>query len=114
FCPPQSDWPGNLIQTDFPLWNDRSEKGLSEVVQSFLDQGEPPLVFTPGSTNLHGQKFFQSAMEACERLNRRGIFLTEDPDQLPARLPEFIAHFRYVPLDLLLPRACAFIHHGGI
>ena len=26
---PQEDWPNNLIQTDFPLWNDRNEDGLS-------------------------------------------------------------------------------------
>lgn len=114
FCPPQNDWPGNLVQTDFPLWNDRSGQELAEDVQSFLGQGEPPLVFTPGSTNLHGQRFFLSAVEACQQLDRRGIFLTEYPDQLPSLLPKNIAHFRYVPLDLLLPQSAAFIHHGGI
>jgi rhamnosyltransferase subunit B len=114
YCPPQQDWPSNIIQTDFPLWNDQNRAGLSPDVDEFLKQGDPPLVFTPGSTNLHGQHFFESAVEACRLLNRRGILLTEYPDQVPDRLPDAVAHFRYVPLDLLLPRASAFVHHGGV
>jgi rhamnosyltransferase subunit B len=33
--------------------------------------------------------------------------------QLPP-LPESIAHAAYLPLDVLLPRVSAFVHHGGI
>ncbi|NLS97557.1 MAG: glycosyltransferase [Planctomycetaceae bacterium] len=114
YSTPQEDWPNNLIQTDFPLWNDRNEDGLSAEVEEFLAHGDPPLVFTPGSTNLHGRAFFDSAVEACRSLNRRGVLLTEFPEQIPDRLPDTVVHFRYVPLDVLLPTAAAFVHHGGI
>lgn len=114
FCPPQNDWPDNLIQTDFPLWDDRTDAGLSSAVEAFLSQGDPPLVFTPGSANIYGRRFFESAVAACDRLGRRGILLTQYPEQLPPDLPQTVAHFAYVPLTLLLPRAAAFIHHGGI
>lgn len=114
FAPRQPDWPAKLVQTDFPLWNFRGEQELSSEVEAFLNQGQPPVVFTPGSTNLHGQAFFQAATDACRMMKRRGILLTEFPEQLPAKLPDAIAHFSYVPLDLLLARSAAFVHHGGI
>ena len=114
YAPPQRDWPANLIQTDFPLWNDQSAAGLSADVEKFLNGGTAPVVFTPGSANIHGKEFFAAAAGACERLNRRGVLLTEFPEQIPAKLPAGVVHFRYVPLDLLLPRAAAFVHHGGI
>jgi rhamnosyltransferase subunit B len=114
YAPPQVDWPSPLVQTDFPLWNDGSSQPLSEDLLRFLDAGTPPIVFTPGTANVHGQKFFQAAREACESLGRRGLFLTKHPEQLPASLPDSIRHFPYVPLDRLLPRAAAFVHHGGV
>jgi len=114
YAPPQRDWPPNLIETDFPLWNANSDQGLAPDVAAFLDAGDAPLVFTPGSANVHGREFFDAAIDACRTLNRRGILLTEFREQIPDSLPESVAYFRYVPLDLLLPRAAAFVHHGGI
>lgn len=110
----QPDWPTPLIQTDFPLWNDGSDEPLAGEVETFLAAGSPPLVFTPGSANAHGRSFFQAAVEACVALDRRGILLTKFPEQLPASLPLSIAAYPYVPLDQLLPRAAAFVHHGGV
>ena len=42
------------------------------------------------------------------------MLLTKFPEQLPPTLPPTAAHFAYVPLDVLLPRAAAFVHHGGV
>ncbi len=114
YAPPQVDWPANLMQTDFPLWNHRASQPLSAEVETFLQAGDPPIVFAPGSTNVHAHSFFAAAEEACRRLGRRGILLSEFPEQLPTNLPSSIAHFSYVPLDLLLSRAAAFVHHGGV
>jgi rhamnosyltransferase subunit B len=33
---------------------------------------------------------------------------------LPANLPAGVRHFHYVPFSQILPRAAAFVHHGGI
>lgn len=114
FAAPQADWPGPLLQTGFPLWNDDSQFPLPEDVQRFLDAGDPPIVFTPGTANVHGREFFQTAVEACQTLQCRGILLTRHPEQLPPFLPDCVQHFSYVPLDLLLARSAAFVHHGGI
>lgn len=114
FCPPQPDWPANVHLTDFPLWNDQPRAGLRTKLEAFLQEGEPPLVFTPGSANVHGQCFFKAAQAACQLLGRKGIFLTPFQEQLPQHLPNTILPIEYVPLDQLLPRAGAFIHHGGV
>lgn len=114
YAPLQPDWPANIVLTDFPLWNHRSNSALSPDVEEFLRRGDAPIVFTPGSANVHGREFFEAAVHACRELDRRGILLTNFAEQLPVDLPESILHARYEPLDLLLPRASAFVHHGGI
>ena len=114
FAARQRDWPRPLELTDFPLWNFQSQKKMPEEVMRFLDGGDAPIVFTPGSANLQARQFFATAVETCKRLGRRGILLTEFEEHLPANMPATIARFAYVPLDLLLPRCCAIVHHGGI
>jgi UDP:flavonoid glycosyltransferase YjiC (YdhE family) len=114
FCPIQPDWPANVVQTDFPLWNAGSPEPLTAELERFLEAGAPPIVFTPGTANVHASDFFRVGLEACWQLNRRALFLTQHPEQLPASLPESVRVERYVPLDRLLPRAAAFVHHGGL
>jgi len=114
YAAPQPDWPQPLIQTDFPLWNFGSNESLSPELEVWLNQGDRPLVFTPGSANLHGRTFFEAGVDACRRLKRRGILLTRFAEQIPADLPAGVRHVPYVPLEQLLPRCAAFIHHGGI
>lgn len=114
FAPSQPDWPRQARLTGFPLWDQPAGQGLPVEVEDFLRGGEPPIVFTPGSAMAHGQDFFQAAIEACQRIDRRGILLTKYPAQLPANLPDEIRHFGFVPFSQLLPRAAAVVHHGGI
>jgi len=114
FAPIQSDWPAGVLQTDFPLWNEGSSRPLPEALLRFLDAGPPPIVFTPGTANIHGRPFFEAAIEACRRLDRRAVLLTQHAEQVPASLPALVHHEPYAPLDLLLPSAAAFVHHGGI
>ncbi|MFO0799269.1 MAG: glycosyltransferase [Gemmataceae bacterium] len=114
FGPPQPDWPPGVVTTDFPLWNDGTADGLPADLSAFLDAGEPPLAFTPGSANVHGRAFFAAAVEAVQRLGRRALLLTKFPEQLPATLPPGVRHVTYAPLDVLLPRTAAFVHHGGV
>ena len=45
---------------------------------------------------------------------RRGILLTQHPEQLPDKLPQDIQHFDYLPFSKVLPHAVALVHHGGI
>lgn len=114
FCPPQADWPTGVLQTDFPLWDDPVTASLPTDVEDFLNRGDAPVVFTPGSTNVFGEQFFCAALEACQRLGRRGMLLTHYAQQVPRPLPPGFAYFPFVPFSALLARSAAVVHHGGI
>jgi len=113
FGPPQADWPAHRRVVGFPLW-DAHLAELAPDVRDFLAAGSPPIAFSPGSANREAQSFFAAAVEACERLGRRGILLTKYGEQVPAQLPPGVRHFGFVPLSKLLPHTAALVHHGGI
>ncbi len=115
FAPQQPDWPEATSLVGFPLWDQQAAKvPLSNSAKQFFDEGEAPLVFAPGSAMTQGKAFFESAIEACRRMRRRGMLMTKYPDQLPSQLPAGVRHFQFEPFSLLLPRAAALVHHGGI
>ncbi len=114
YGPPQPDWPPQTRLTGFPLYDAQGVEEIPPGVSEFLDAGDPPIVFSPGTAMRQGAKFFESAVEACRILGRRGMLLTLDPSQLPDELPEGVAHFDYVPFSQVLPRAAALVHHGGM
>jgi len=90
--------------------------GLVEVpkrVAAYLDAGEPPIVFTPGTVNQHARAYFKAAVDGCRLLGRRGMLITKHPEQLPENLPPGVEHFDYVPFSYLLPRSAALVHHAG-
>ncbi|MCV2358767.1 glycosyltransferase [Paucibacter sp. TC2R-5] len=114
FAPRQPDWPQALIEGDFQLFEAGPAKELDEELSAWLAAGERPLVFTPGTGNLHAEKFFACALAATQKLGARAIFLSKERAQIPAHLPDSVRWQAYVPLATLLPRARALIHHGGI
>ena len=114
FAPRQPDWPDTVSLTEFPLWNENANESLPEDVAKFLDEGDPPIVFTPGSANMYGDSFFATAVEACQTLGRRGMLFSKFDEQIPDSLPQGIQHFKYAPFSQLLPGCAAICHHGGI
>jgi len=114
FAPAQPDWPRQLAMTGFPLFDEAPFRGRSADLEKFLAEGDRPIVFTPGSAMRHARGFFQVSLEACRALHRRAIFLTPYTEQVPRDLPPTIRDFAYVPFSLLLDRAAALVHHGGI
>lgn len=111
---PQPDWPKNCLQWDFPMEDLAGEKPLSPELCAFLEAGEKPVVFTLGTGNLHTRQFFTTAVELCARLGCRAVFLSRDHSQIPDGLPSTIHAEKYAAFGALLPRARAFVHHGGI
>jgi rhamnosyltransferase subunit B len=114
FGNPQSDWPAQSICTGFPRYDESDTHAPDPELEKFLHAGEPPIVFTPGSAMYHAHRFFLASVEACKRLNLRGILMTRHADQIPPNLPRTIRHFSYAPFSQLLPLAAALVHHGGI
>lgn len=114
YAPPQADWPPPLQLTGFPLFDPPDADGAGADPPTEFGDGAPPIVFTPGSANIHARAFFAAAVEASRMLGRPALLLTRHRDQLPARLPVGIVHRAYVPLRPLLPGMAAIVHHGGI
>jgi UDP:flavonoid glycosyltransferase YjiC (YdhE family) len=114
FAAPQPDWPSQLRLTSFPLYDERGISHLPEHLESFLESGDPPVAFTPGSAMFDGAHFFSVAADVCRRLGVRGLLLSRHREHLPSNLPRGLIHAEYAPFSQLLPRVAALVHHGGI
>ena len=114
FAAPQPDWPAQVRQTGFSMFDGNEWEALSPDLEKFLSEGAAPVIFTPGSAMIHGHAFFEEAVGAICQLDCRAIFLTGSKDHLPKSLPAGIAHFSYVPFSKILSRAAVLVHHGGI
>ncbi len=114
FAAPQPDWPVQVRQTGFSMFDGNEPEARSPDLEKFLSEGPAPVIFTPGSAMIHGHAFFEEAVGAIRQLGCRAIFLTGSKDHLPHSLPAGTAHFSYVPFSKILPRAAVLVHHGGI
>jgi rhamnosyltransferase subunit B len=114
FAPPAPDWPSQTRLTGFPLFDERGITKLSDDLLRFLEEGDPPIAFTPGSAMWQGHRFFEESAQACALLGRRGLLLTRHLDHLPKTLPPGVRHVDFAPFSELLPRCAALVHHGGI
>jgi rhamnosyltransferase subunit B len=83
--PIPDDWPP-MHFTGFPFF-DEPDAAVPPDVAAFLDAGEPPIAFSPGSATTSLKHFFEAAVYACKALNRRGLLMTRFPEQLPPDLP---------------------------
>jgi UDP:flavonoid glycosyltransferase YjiC (YdhE family) len=110
----QSDWPAQTKLTGFPLFDETGLNDMPPELSQFLRDGDPPVVFTPGSAMWQGKHFFRASVDACRRIHRRGILLTRHAGQIPKNLPAGVIHIPYAPFSQLLPHVAALVHHGGI
>jgi rhamnosyltransferase subunit B len=118
-APRQPDWPPQTRVTGFPFYDRRDRPGdeerLDPEMLKFLDAGEPPVVFTLGSSAVYAAgDFYRESVEAAQAAGVRALLLTGEPWNRPAELPESVAAFDYAPYGELLPRARAVVHQGGI
>ena len=114
FAAATPDWPHPHLHAGFPLYDDDAAGGLAPAVLQFLDADAPPVVFTAGTAMHDATAFFAEAVAASKALGLRVILLTQDFTQVPAVLPPGVLHVPYAPFSVLLPRARALVHHGGV
>ncbi|MGH8047754.1 MAG: glycosyltransferase [Chthoniobacterales bacterium] len=111
---PQSDWPPHVVQTGFPFFAQSIRPDAAVRLKKFLAAGEPPVVFTLGSSVIQiARDFFQCAAGAAQQAGRRAILLTGG-NPIPPGLPDAILAIDYVPLDEVVPHAVALVHQGGV
>ncbi|MBV9405784.1 MAG: glycosyltransferase family 1 protein [Acidobacteriaceae bacterium] len=115
---PQPDWPRHTNITGFVFYDKQHPgEGLNHALRDFLCDGDPPLVFTLGtSAVLAAGNFYQESLRAIEQLNKRAVLLTgaQGRNPLPGNLPKSIFVADYAPYSELFPHAAAIVHSGGI
>ena len=112
----QRDWPSGVTQTGF-VWYDDPEP-LPSDLEAFLNAGDPPVVFTLGSSAIGAAgaaRFYQESVVAIRHLGMRAVLLTgglsgNDPDAAGSDV--LVAP--YAPHAPLFARAAVVVHHGGI
>ena len=114
FAAKPADWPPATEVLDFPLWEEGADRELDPAVEAFLSAGAAPIVFTPGSANVFGRTFFETAVRATRELGARCVLLSRFPEQMPKDLGKDCLAHSYASFTKLLPRARALVHHGGI
>ncbi|MFL6415757.1 MAG: glycosyltransferase [Bryobacteraceae bacterium] len=127
FAKPQEDWPSKTTQTGFVFY-DRLGEGFGRGKEArgrkrerellnFLDSGEPPILFTLGSSAvMHAGSFYLESFGAAQELGRRAVLLVgrSNRDTLPATLPPSTYVAEYLPYSEVMPRAASVVHQGGI
>ena len=115
FGQPQPDWPPHTVITGFPFYDEPD--GVDPGLRDFLQEGEPPVVFTLGSAaSMVPRKFFDASLQAVGRLQRRAVLIVGlfAPQNFTNGLPRGVAAFAYAPYGTLFSRAAVTVHHGGI
>ncbi len=114
FAAATPEWPRPHVHAGFPFYDDDAAEGLDIALERFLEAGSPPVVFTAGTAMHDAKAFFAEAIAASASLGLRALLLTQDSAQLPAVLPKDQMYVSYAAFSVLLPRARALVHHGGV
>jgi rhamnosyltransferase subunit B len=110
---PQSDWPTQTTVTGTAFWNEAAP--LEPKLEQFLAAGEPPVVFTLGTSAVGAAgRFYHESTAAAAKLGVRAVLLTggfaqNRPDNVPAN----VLLVDRAPHQLLFPRASAVVHQCG-
>lgn len=115
FAGPAPNWPGNVRQIGFPLFDQETTADLSRGAEAFLRAGPAPVAFTLGSAIvLTKNNFYTAAYAAVKALGRRAVFLVgPKPQGLPPADPGIYVS-GYEPHSRLFPHCAAVVHPCGM
>jgi UDP:flavonoid glycosyltransferase YjiC (YdhE family) len=127
FAAPQFDWPPQSVVCGYCFYDrcgaspgreaEYSDEELAPELRRFLENGEPPIVFTLGSAAVYAARdFYAQSIIAAQSLGQRALLLIGDEQNRPTSLPQNtdqIAAFSYAPYSQVFGAARAIVHHGG-
>jgi len=110
----QRDWPVKTQITGFAFFN--RAIAMPAELTAFLDDGDPPVVFTLGSAAVAAAgAFYEESAKAVSELKCRAVLLVgRYPGNIPRHLPPNVLAIDSAPHDLLFPRSSAVVHQGGV
>jgi rhamnosyltransferase subunit B len=111
---PQRDWPPHTEITGFPFYNQPAP--LSPALETFLEAGPAPVVFTLGSSAVWNPgSFYVESAKAVEQLGLRSVMLVGPlPENRPSVDPQRTLLVESAPHERLFPRAACIVHQGGV
>ena len=108
----QPDWPPQTVQPGFLQFETPADPDLSSRLATFLSEGDPPILFTQGSTAVHHPgEFYEVSMAAARRLGRRAVLLGLKTNLAPDSRD--ILALPYMPYSRIFPHAAVIVHQGG-
>jgi rhamnosyltransferase subunit B len=112
----QPDWPPNTKVCGFARYDGRPIPDAAAFeLRKFLESGEPPIVFTLGSSvSMDPGDFFRKAREATERLRRRALSIVGESSSEDLGESAEMKVFHYMPYSQVFPHASMIVHPGGI
>ena len=110
---PQPDWPKQTVQPGFVFLDDQaSETSLPPQLSSFLGSGDPPVVFTQGSTAVHNPgDFYATSVAAARRLQKRALLI--GVATAPGLDSSDVLALPYAKYSQVFPYAAINVHQGG-
>jgi rhamnosyltransferase subunit B len=114
FAPRKQDYPAHLMYGGFLPNPVPAQERLPDGLQAFLDAGSAPVVVMLGTAMAHAKAQFAVWQQALHQRGMRGVFVSPYEAQFAQPRGDRIFYAGYAPFSLLLPRASALVHHGGI
>ncbi len=113
FRPPAGDDAPGSVVCGFPPA--AKGTGLSRRVQAFLSGGAAPIVVTMGTSIPGGaSRVVERAVKAGRALGRRVLVLGREGEPDRGRDVNAVCFSRFEPIEAVLPKAAAIVHHGGL
>jgi rhamnosyltransferase subunit B len=107
----QPDWPAQTVQAGFINFY-QQKPGCDDAPEltAFLNSGDPPVVFTLGSTAVNNPgDFYQASEKAARKLGRRAVLL--GANAVPSA-PDVLS-LPYAAYSQIFPHAAVIVHQGG-
>jgi UDP:flavonoid glycosyltransferase YjiC (YdhE family) len=111
----QKDWPHGVRVTGFVPYT--GGVPMPSELDDFLGSGEPPIVFTLGSSAVGAAgSFYAESARAAAALGARAVLLAgrSAGDLARSAASSRVFSAEYAPHDELFSRSRAVVHHGGI
>jgi UDP:flavonoid glycosyltransferase YjiC (YdhE family) len=110
------DWPRRTEVTGFLTYDGTPDASPDDALDSFLRDGDPPLVFTLGSSvHMHPGRFFEESAAIANTLRMRAVLVGIPELGDAGRAADrniYCSH--YVSYSYLFPKASIIVHPGGI
>jgi rhamnosyltransferase subunit B len=110
----QPDWPAHVRATGFTVWAGPSDQRLPPDLDRYLDEGDPPVLVTLGtSAASNAEQVLAIVAATVDRLGVRAVFLVgEQAGRLQAMRGRTDV-WSFAPLPDVLQRCRAVVHAGG-